>query len=449
MENNLVVPPDSGTNLDATPDDEIKIDTNAEGPKRFGFLLFTLVFLVFGSWSALAPLDGAANAPGLVTVRSYKKTIQHLEGGIVAAIHVKDGDQVISGQPLLQIDSTQSLAQLEIVTSNLLAARTKEARLLAERDSEEIVVFPTDLQGSDLAMEEEIAAQEEIFRARKATRIGRVDVLNQRVEQLESQIAGLEALKSAKLALAESYQEELEDVEALLQQGFSDKSRVRSLERNVANNTAEAAELTANISAARVQIGETQLQILQLDHEFINEVVETLGETQTIVRDLNEQRTAVQDVVNRTTVRAPVAGSINGMQIHTVGGVISPSIPIAEVIPQSDELIIEARVSPMDIDRVSEGQETNIRFSSFGSSVPTIFGEVMSISGDSFTDQATGTQYYLARINVYPETVVNLDGLELIPGMPADVYISTGARTFLQYLFKPFSNALARSFNED
>ena len=241
----------------------------------------------------------------------------------------------------------------------------------------------------------------------------------------------------------------MEDIEALLQQGCSDKSRVRELERNVANNTAEAAELTATISATHIQIGETQLQILQLDNEFISEVVETLGETQTTVRDYNERRKSLLDVVARTTVRAPVAGTVNGMQIHTIGGVITPGTTIAEVIPQSDELIIEARVSPLDIDRVFEGQEANIRFSSFASSIPTIFGEVMSVSGDSFTDQPTGTQYYLARINVYPESIVNLDELELIPGMPADVFIRTGARTFLQYLFKPFSNALARSLNED
>ena len=449
MKNSLIVNPDSGKILDTPPPDVAEIDTSAEGPKRIGFSLFILVFLVFGSWATIAPLDGAANASGSVTVRSYKKAVQHFEGGIVSAIHVRDGDQVISGEPLLEIDRTQPLAQLEITTSNLIAARTKEARLMAERDYEDAIVFPSDLQGPNSTIDGEIEAQRQIFRARNAARLGSIEVLNQRVEQLESQIGGFEALKSARLELAESYQEELEDVEALLNQGFSDITRVRELARNVANNTAGAAELTANISTSRIQIGETQLQILQLDHEFINEVVETLGETQTIVRDLNEQRTVLQDIVDRTTIRAPVAGGVNGMQVHTIGGVISPGTPIAEIIPQSDELIIEARVSPLDIDRVSEGQEAKIRFSSFWSSVPTIFGEVISISGDSFTDENSGTNYYLARIDVYPESIGNLDGLALIPGMPADVFISTGARTFLQYLFKPFSNALARSFNED
>ena len=223
MENNLMVQPDPGKNIDVASSEATEIDTSGEGPKRIGFSLFILVFFVFGSWSALAPLDGAANARGTVTVRSYKKTIQHLEGGIVSAIHVRDGDQVRSSQPLLEIDHTQPLAQLEIITSNLIAARTKEARLLTERDYGELIIFPADLQGPDATIEDEIEAQRQIFRARNATRLGSVEVLNQRVEQLESQMGGFEALKSARLELAGSFQEELEDIEALLQQGFSDK----------------------------------------------------------------------------------------------------------------------------------------------------------------------------------------------------------------------------------
>ena len=207
--------------------------------------------------------------------------------------------------------------------------------------------------------------------------------------------------------------------------------------------------MTANIAATEVQITETQLQILQQDSEFHNEVVTQLGEVQTRLKDVDERIIALQDVVSRTTVVAPDSGIVNGMQVHTVGGVIGSGATIAEIVPESDELVLEASVNPNDIDRVSVGQEARIRFSTFGSRAPTIFGTVLTISADSMTNEMTGVPFYLARVEVNPEGMENLGDLELIPGMPAEVFINTGSRTLLQYLFKPFANAISRSFNED
>jgi epimerase transport system membrane fusion protein len=250
--------------------------------------------------------------------------------------------------------------------------------------------------------------------------------------------------------LAASYAEELVDVRELLSQGFSDKTRVRELERSHALSSGEAAELTASISTTEIEIGEARLQILQRRREFLNEVVNQLGETQTNLKDVLERTTALRDIVSRTVVRAPAAGVVNGMQIHTVGGVVGPGQPIVDIVPQTEELIIEARVSPLDIDRVTEGQSVMIRFSSFGrGSVPTIFGTVLNLSADALLDQNTGASYYQARIEVTAEGIADLGSLTLMPGMPADTFIATGSRTFLQYLFKPFTNAMARSFIED
>lgn len=423
------------------------VETSMEMPRRVGLTVFILVFVVFGGWAAIAPLDGAAYAPGHVTVKTYKKAVQHLEGGLVGSILAQNGDVVEAGEALLEMDDTQPLAQLEIANLQLVALQAREARLLAERDELTSIDFPASLSGANAT--EEVASQTSIFGARKASREGSIEVLQQRIGQLESKLVGLAALKDSKIALAASFADELEDTRALLDEGFSDKARLRSVERNLASYQGEAADLSATIASTEVQIGETRLQILQLNREFQNEVVNELGEVQTRLKDSQERSTALQDIVSRTTVRAPVAGVINGMQVHTEGGVIGPGTVIAEIVPLTEELILEVQVSPLDIDRVYEGQKAMIRFSSFGNRTPTIFGSLLSLSADAIQDPNTGMTYYLTRVEVSPEGMADLDDLELLPGMPAEVFIATGSRTLMQYLFKPFSNAMARSFIED
>ena len=429
--------------------EKILVDTNMEVPKRVGLTVLFLVFGVFGVWSAVAPLDGAARAPGTVMVKSYSQVVQHLEGGIISEIMVRDGDRVTAGEPLLTIDNTQAQAQLEIANAQFIGLKAREARLMAERDKLDRVSYPTDLDSGINGVRQEIEAQDEIFRSQKAALEGSVDVLEQRIEQLQSKLIGLAALKASKEELAASFSEELADVEALLSQGFSDKQKLRELERAVATLEGEAAELSANISSTEVQIGETRLQIIQTEHEFHNDVVNQLGETQTGLNDSNERVNALGDIVRRTVVRAPVAGIVTGMQFHSVNGVIGPGTPIASIVPQNEELIVEAQVSPNDIDRVALGMEATIRFSAFGSSVPTITGKLINLSADRLVDEQTGMPYYQSQIEVTEEGRADLGNLVLLPGMPAEVFITTGSRTFLQYLFKPFTNALARTFIED
>ena len=439
------------TNPDSARNDTTLLQTisSMEAPRRAGLLLFALVFGVFGIWAATAPIDGSAFAPGTVTVRSYKKTVQHLEGGIVADILVRNGDLVQQGQPLLVLDDTQASAQLEIANAQYIGLRAREARLIAERDDQQTVTYPGLLSLTDPRAAKEIAAQDQLFEAREIANRGRYEILQQRIEQLENQAQGMRALRESKQLMAASYGEELDDTRVLLEQGFAEVTRLREVERNYAAFSGEAAELTAQIAATEVQVGETRLQILQQESEFHNEVVNELADTQTRLQDLAERITGLEDVVNRTVVKAPDTGIINGMQIHTIGGVIAPGSPIAEVVPQSDELIIEASLSPIDIDRVAEGQEARIRFSTFGSSAPTIFGSVLNLSADSIIDDNAGSSYYLARLKVDPEGLEQLGDLALLPGMPAEVFINTGSRTFLQYLFKPLSDTVAYSFNED
>ena len=296
---------------------------------------------------------------------------------------------------------------------------------------------------------QEIEAQDSIFQAQQDSLSGSIEVLEQRIEQLEAKKRGQTNLKATKEELAASFAEELSDVRELLTQGFADKNRLRELERNVASLRGDVSELETNISATDIEIGEARLQIIQTEREFHNDVVQILGETQTELKDLTERKNALQDIVSRTVVRAPVDGIVNGLQFHTVRGVIPPGTPIANIVPQSDELIVDAQVSLIDIDRVAIGMDATIRFSTFGSAVPTITGKVINLSADRVMDEQTGMSYYLARVEVTPEGKEDLQDLILLPGMPAEVFINTGSRTFLQYLFKPFSNALARSFIED
>ena len=406
-------------------------------PKKIGLYIFFLIFGLFGFWSTIAPLDGAAFAPGTVTVKSYNKVVQHLEGGIVAEILVQDGDVVEAGQPLLELDDTQARTSLEIINSQYVALKMREARLISERDGASEVDYPTALAMSTANAAQEMGAQNQLFEARRDSNEGRMQILEQRVNQLQNQVRGMEALQTTKESLAQSFSEELEDTQKLLDQGFSEKTRLREAERSFASFSGEAAELSANIAATQVQIGETELQILQQESDFHSEVVSELSEVQTSLKDASERLTALRDVLSRTTVTAPDAGIVNGMQVHTVGGVISPASPIAEIVPGNDELVIQASVNPIDIDRVSEGQEARIRFSTFGSRAPTFMGTLISLSADALTDESTGASFYLARIELNADSREELENLVLLPGMPAEVFINTGSRTFLQYLFKP------------
>lgn len=427
------------------------VETSFEAPRRIGMTIAFLVFGVFGVWSVVAPLEEAAHAGGRLAVSSYNKVVQHLEGGIVKELLVRNGDMVRAGDVLLTLDSTQSLAQLEISNAQLLALSAKEARLIAERDNLDEVVYPELLTTSTAPQAKiEMASQNQQFLARKAAREGSIAVLEQRIDQLESRILGLEAMRESKTMLANSYGDELGDVQKLLDQGFENKQRLRELERNHAITSAEAADLTAQIAAAEIQIGETRLQILQLQNEFRTQVVDELAQTQTSLKDANERVIALSAVVDRTSVRAPSDGIVTGLQFHTVGGVIAPGTPIAQIVPQAEELVIEAQISVTDIDRVRQGQDATIRLSAFNSrTVPTLYGKVLSLSADAMVDEATRQSYYQARVGINPESMEDLEGLELVPGMPAEVFITTGSRTFLQYLLKPLTNSIARAFNED
>ncbi|WP_206019891.1 HlyD family type I secretion periplasmic adaptor subunit [Pseudomaricurvus alkylphenolicus] len=437
--------------IDEEAADNLDAETDFSKPRRVGMVLFILVFGVFGLWSVIAPLESAALAPGIVAVKSHKKTVQHLEGGIVKSINIRNGDLVEAEDVLIVLDETQSRAQLEIIRGQYIAFKAKESRLLAERDNRNLVDYPQDLTSlEDTRVQEEVASQNQLFQARRSSKIGEMSVLEQRIEQLQTSVKGLEALKDSKEELVVSYGEELSDFRDLLDEGYADKIRVRELERSHARLKGEVAELISNISATEVQIGETKLNILQLDKDFHRNVVDELAEVQTSLNDTEERMNALLDTVERTEIRAPAKGIVHGLQVHTLGAVLSPGTPILDIVPQSDILVVEAQVAPIDIDRVFIGQDAKIRFSAFKSATTQVISaELISLSADRIIDEQTGMPHYLARVEVTDIGLKELGDLELLPGMPAEVLINTGSRTLLEYLTQPITDAMARSMIED
>lgn len=423
--------------------------------RRAGLIVILVIFGGFGAWALLAPLSSAAHGPGLVAVENYRKTVQHLEGGIVRSIAVRDGDLVTRDQLLVTLDDTQAAAQLEVLRGQYLISLAREARLIAQRDGLAKVEYPADLteNAQDSRAGEAMRVQTQTFNVRHAAQEGEVSLYERQIGQLQAKAAGLRAQKQSRDRLVTSYRGELEDFEALLKDGYTDRQRVREIERNLAQTEGQRGELISELAAAELQIAETRLKILQLSKEMQREVAKELGEVQGDLFSLREKMQSLQDTVKRTVVRAPEAGMVLNLAVHTIGAVVKPGERILDVVPQGEKLIVEARVSPMDIDRVHVGQLAEVRFTAFKArETPRIEGRLVTLSADRMVDERDPQQvpYYLARVEVTPKGLSDLStaNLTLLPGMPAEVLIYTGERTLFRYLVDPLANTVARSFIE-
>jgi len=430
---------------------QLSLITDDKPVRWIGLIVLVSTLGVFGVWSFLAPIDGAAMASGFVTVKSHRKTVQHLDGGIVSQLLVKDGDIVNQDDLLLTLDGTENKAQLEIARGQYISLTAQVARLEAERDGLDQIAYPDALADlSDPRISEARKTEDQLFTARKNAHEGEMAVLKQREGQLNSKISGLSGQRKSKQELVGSYKEEAQDLRELLAEGFADKQRLRDIERNYTANNGEISALSAEIASAQIQIGETKLEILQLEKKFQEEVTAKLSEAQSDLYDVTQRMMATRDKVVRIDIKAPVSGRVMGLSMHTIGGVILPGHPILDIVPQKEELIVEAQVSPLDIDRVSIGLVAEVRFTAFKQALtPVIEGKVINLSADRLVEEKTGTPYYQAQVELTPESYEKMKHLELVPGMPVEVLIKTGERTLFEYLTKPISNAFARSFIED
>ena len=437
------------TQADTTADSELETDDTRV--RYVGLLVILVTFVLFGGWASVAPLGGAALAPGVVVVKGHRKTVQHLEGGIVHRLLVHEGDIVKAGEVLLELDDTLSKAELDIVQGQFISAQALEARLLAERGGLAEVIYPAEWQNlEDERITEAVAGQNQIFLARTNTIAGEKQVLEQRIEQLQSQIAGMEELKKSKQSLVASYAAEIKDIAELLEDGFADNRRLREFERNHTQNKGDIADLVSRIAGLKITIGETQLTILQLEKELQEEVASKLGETQSVMFELEKKLEVLSDKARRVAVVAPVGGMVIDLAVHTEGGVIAAGGPIMDIVPLTETLVIEAQVSPLDIDRVEVGMEAEVRFSSFKrGETPVLTGVVAKLSADRLVNENTNDSYYLARVELTPESLEAMAAVELLPGMPAEVLIKNIDRTLFRYMAQPFTDMCARSFIEE
>lgn len=416
-----------------------------------GFLVIALFFGGFGSWATLAPLDSAAIAPGVIAVDSRRKTVQHFEGGIIEKILVDEGSQVAAGQDLIILDNTQAQAQLGLVRAQYHSALALKARLEAERDGLRGIGFPAVLSGKDVSRETRnvLATQRRIFKARAQSQANQVAIFAQRAAQLEEEITGLQEEiheQDQQIALLD---EELASLQKMVDRGFDSKPRLLALEREKSEVAGARAQNRSKIARARQSIGETHLQVTDLKNERQKEVAQQLREVETEIADLQQRIAAASDVFTRTSLKAPVSGTVVNLQVFTTGGVISPGQPLMDIVPQGDRLVIEARVEPNDIDTVHADLPAKVRLTAFAQSVSEVFdGRVIQVSADRLTDERSGSAYYQARV-VLNEGQVELDKLELLPGMPAEVMIVTGKRTPLDYLLKPILTSFGRALKEE
>lgn len=428
-------------------------DTDDTRYVRFGFLIIVAVFGVLGAWMALAPLESAAIAPGTVSVEGKKKVVQHLEGGIVEAIYVKDGDRVAGGQLLLKLDETRAKAQVGTVLSQYYEALALENRLVAERDKSGGILFDPEI----LALDEDarrplIEGQTRLFEARSEMRKSETAIMRQRIAQLDRQIEGYRSLIASKRARLQSYLEEIEEWKVLYEEQLTDKLKLRELQRDAESFRGDIAASEAEIARLQVQINETKAQTLLQRQEFDKEVSTQLREVQTTLADLRARLSAYRDTLKRTKILSPVDGIVVGMDAHTISGVIAPGKTILEVIPESDDMVVVAKVRTTDIDKVVRGLKADVRFSAFNLQMAHVVeGEVVHVSADALVDEMTGAPYYEAEIKLTDAGRVQLEANRffLVPGMPAEVIIKTGERTVLSYLLRPFRKMFAKAFRED
>ena len=404
-----------------------------------------------GGWASTAEISGALIAPGSVVVDSNVKKVQHPTGGVVGELLARDGDIVKAGDVVVRLDDTVTKASLAIVTKNLDGLLARAARLQAEQQGLDKIVFPEALRdrAKDPDAKNIIVSEAKLFEVRTTGRTGQKAQLRERITQLNEEIGGLMAQEKAKDQEIALVEKELAGVRTLYDQHLVQISRLTVLERDAARLNGERAQFIAQRAQAKGKITETELQIIQVDKDLVSDVSKDLRETNDKIGEFVERKVTAEDQLRRTDIRAPQDGMVEQSTVHTVGGVIQAGDAIMMIVPQADDLQVEAKVNPQDIDKLQIGQKTLLRLSAFNQrTTPELNGVVSRVSPDVTTDQRTGQSYYTIRVSMPPEEIARLGDVKLIPGMPAEAFVQTGDRTMLSYLMKPLHDQLMRAFRE-
>jgi HlyD family secretion protein len=417
----------------------------------FGFLSVLVMGGVVGGWATFSELNGAVIAPATIMVESYSKKVQHKEGGIVGDIRVKDGDRVEIGQALVILDNTETKSELAIIDSLLDEALAKRARLEAQRDRASAIIFPAEVieRAKEPGVAAIMAGQAKLFNARLQAIIGKKEQLNQQIGQLTEQIGGLESQKIAKEKQLVLISAELTDLKDLQSKGLVPVSRVLAMDRETARLDGERGELVASKASAEARIAEVKVQILQIDEEDLSQTLTDLREIEGKVAELKERKLAIASRLERMVIKSPITGDVYQLAVHTIGGVIGPGEPIMLIVPEADELILQAQVRPQDIDQVRPGQIAHIRFPAFNSRLtPEVAAEVTQISADTSRTDASSPPFYSVRLMISAKELDKLGTNKLKPGMPAEAFIQTEAQTPLTYFLKPLTDQFAHALRE-
>ena len=418
-----------------------------------GGMAILLFFGGFGAWAGFVPLASSAIANGYIRAEGNHKTVQHLEGGIIKDLLVREGDRVQAGQVLIRLDSTAVASRrdgLQHQHDQLVASRT---RLLAEETHADHLEFPADIvaRRSDSLVDTLLTNQEQIFATRQQSYAGQRNILLKQIDQLQAQIKGLEAQIASTDRQMELTAKEQTTVEDLVKKGLEREPRLLDLRRRAAGLDGSRAQNRSDIARAQQTIGETQLKILALDHDQAEKAADELEKVQGDLAKTDEDLTAANDVQRRREILAPIAGTVVNMKFFTTGGVITPGTPILDIVPTGDRLLIEAQVSPLDIDIVRAGLPAEVRLTAYKQRrTPVLDGELIQVSADRFLDEHNGAPYYKAVVEVDASELAHMERpVELYPGMPAEVMIKTGERTFFQYIMQPVRDSFMRAFRED
>ena len=416
-----------------------------------GIAMIALFFGTFGVWSMTATLSGAVVAGGQFVVDTSVKKIQHATGGIVGELKVQEGDRVSKGDLLVRLDETTTLANLQVVSKQLDEYIGRQARLEAERDGAAEVQTPAEFASrlDEPAVQKIMSSERTLFIARRATRDAQKDQLRKRISQSQDEITGLKAQQEAKVRAADLIVEELKGVRELYQKNLVQLPRLNALERDAADIQGQRGQLIAAVAQAEGRIAETSFQMIQIDEQMRAEAMQELRDIQAKIAEYTERRVAAVDQLKRIDIRAPSDGYVHQLNVHTIGGVISPAEPVMMIVPTNDKLELEAHVMPNDIDQVKVGQKSTVRIHASNQRMtPELHGTVSRISADVTRDQQSGASFYTIRVELPQSEIKRLENLNLMAGMQAEVFVEVNQRTPLEYFFKPMEEQIARAFRE-
>jgi len=425
---------------------------DARGYIRFGAFCVLLLAGGLGGWAATAKLKGAVVSGGHLRVESQRQVVQHLDGGVVGEILVREGALVDAGEVLIRLDGTALLSELAVLESQLYELIARRGRLVAEQTDGGAITFDSELLAaaeSNPELRALIDGQRALFEARLRTMEREVEVMQERQDQIREQIIGSTAEIDSLKRQSELIEEELVGQRTLLEKGLAQTSTVLALEREAARLAGERGQKVAQTAQLKGQISELEIESLRMMATRREEAITTLRDLGFRELELKEQRIALNERLARLDVRAPLGGIVLDMTVFALKSVVRAAEPILYIVPSDSELVVDAQIIPIDIDSVRAGQEAVLTFSAFNTrTTPQLLGTVSKISPDAFTDEQTNRSYYRAEVLLREGELAKLEGQELIAGMPVDVFIQTGERTPFNYLVKPITDYFNRAMRE-